>query len=100
MKQPDDEIFDDEPLFTGKFENGYAIQVCRDSIRQSGSEESLPKKKSQVIDKILEEPENFLLREATSTKTKQSDSGDTKASSDKIVQFMVKNGDSESKKSG
>ena len=100
MKQSDDKVFDDEPMFTGKIENGYAIQVCRDSIRQSGGDELLPKKKSKVIDKILEEPENFLLRKSISVKTRQLDSGDTKVSPDKIVQFMVKNGESDSKKSG
>ena len=100
MKQTDDESSTDELLFTDKDENGYAIQVCRDSIRQSGGEEALPKKKSDVIEKILEEPENFLLHRVISIQIKQPDSGDTKASPDKIVQFMVKNGDSDSKKSG
>ena len=100
MKQTDNENSSHEFIFTDKDENGYAIQVCRDSIRQSGGEEALPRKKSNVIEKILEEPENFLLHQVTSVQLKQNESGDTKVSPDKIVQFMVKNGESDSKKSG
>lgn len=97
-EQTDEESLNTESIFTDKDENGYAIQVCRDSIKQSGGEESLPKKKSDVIEKILEEPENFLLHKVTSVQTKQPDSGDTEVPPDKIVQFMVKNGVSDTKK--
>ena len=52
---------DNELLFTDKDEQGYLIQVCRDSLLVCGDEEHLPKKKAKVLCSLLEDPETYLL---------------------------------------
>ncbi len=53
-------INEDPPMFKGKEQNAYLIQVCRESLCASSKVECLPDKKMEVINYLMEEPENYL----------------------------------------
>ena len=84
--------FDDEPFFEDNEENGYAIQICRDSIKASGiNDQGLPDKKSAVLDKILEEPENFLLNQKTHFYSKKTSNDEQSTLSNNVLHAVIGN---------
>ena len=84
--------FDDESFFEDSEENGYAIQICRDSIRMSGNtDQELPYKKSAVLDKILQEPENFLLNQKKHFYSEKTSNDEKSTLSNNVLHAVIGN---------